>query len=82
MRIGPGEQPIRPRDIVQFGKVALIIEVNEATPEGLPVLFVQDIPPVSTTRDLKVTQPAIYYGELSSDEVRRACLRSEARSRP
>jgi putative nucleotidyltransferase with HDIG domain len=36
VRIGPGEQPVRPRDLVQFGKVALIVEVNEATPEGPP----------------------------------------------
>jgi len=43
--------------------------VNEVTPgEGLPVLFIRDLPPVSTA-DLKVTQPAIYYGELSSDHV-------------
>ena len=42
--------------------------VNEVTPEGLPVLFIRDLPPVSTG-DLKVTQPAIYYGELSNDHV-------------
>ena len=42
--------------------------VNEVTPEGLPVLFVRDLPPVSTG-DLKVAQPAIYYGELSNDHV-------------
>ncbi|MGH9372991.1 MAG: UPF0182 family protein, partial [Vicinamibacterales bacterium] len=43
--------------------------VNEVTPgEGLPVLFVRDLPPVSTA-DLKVTQPAIYYGELPNDHV-------------
>ena len=42
--------------------------VNEVTREGLPVLFIRDLPPVSTT-DLKVTQPAIYYGELPNDHV-------------
>jgi uncharacterized membrane protein (UPF0182 family) len=42
--------------------------VNEVTPEGLPVLFIRDLPPVSTG-DLKVTQPAIYYGELPNDHV-------------
>ena len=36
VRIGPGEQPLRPRDVVQFGKVALIVEQNDATPEGPP----------------------------------------------
>lgn len=42
--------------------------VNEVTREGLPVLFIRDLPPVST-KDLQVTQPAIYYGELSNDHV-------------
>ncbi len=42
--------------------------VNEVTREGLPVLFIRDLPLVSTG-DLKVTQPAIYYGELSNDHV-------------
>jgi uncharacterized protein len=38
------------------------------TPEGLPVLFIRDLPLVSTV-DLKVTQPAIYYGELPETHV-------------
>jgi len=42
--------------------------VNEVTKEGLPVLFIKDLPPVSTA-DLTVTQPAIYYGELPNDHV-------------
>lgn len=42
--------------------------VNEVTPEGLPVLFVKDLP-LNSTVDLQVTQPGIYYGELSNDHV-------------
>jgi uncharacterized membrane protein (UPF0182 family) len=42
--------------------------VNEVTPEGLPVLFVRDLP-LESNVDLKVTQPAIYYGELANDHV-------------
>jgi uncharacterized membrane protein (UPF0182 family) len=42
--------------------------VNEVTQEGLPVLFIKDLPLVSTA-DLKVTQPAIYFGELQNDHV-------------
>ena len=42
--------------------------VNEVTPEGLPVLFIKDIPPKSEA-DLKVTRPEIYFGELSNDYV-------------
>ena len=36
VRIGPGEQVLRPRDIVQFGKVAVIVETHEVNPEGPP----------------------------------------------
>ncbi len=36
VRIGPGEQPLRARDIVQFGKVAVIVELTDATPDGPP----------------------------------------------
>ena len=42
--------------------------VNEVTPEGLPVLFIQDLPPTSQT-DLAIAQPSIYFGELSNDYV-------------
>jgi uncharacterized protein len=37
--------------------------VNESTPDGLPVLFIKDIPPVSSIA-LKVARPEIYYGQL------------------
>ena len=42
--------------------------VNEVTQEGLPVLFMKDLPPRSET-DLAVEQPSIYFGELSNDYV-------------
>jgi len=42
--------------------------VNQVTTEGLPVLMIRDLPPVSTT-NLRVDQPSIYYGEMSSDYV-------------
>jgi uncharacterized protein len=40
--------------------------VNESTPDGLPVLFIKDIPPASSI-SLKVTRPEIYYGQLSNN---------------
>ncbi len=43
--------------------------VNQVTPEGLPVLFVKNIPPVSSAPALKVDRPEIYFGELSNDRV-------------
>ena len=42
--------------------------VNEVTKEGLPVLFIRDLPPRSET-NLSVDQPSIYFGELSNDYV-------------
>lgn len=40
--------------------------VNESTSDGLPMLFIKDIPPASSI-SLKVTRPQIYYGQLSND---------------
>ncbi|MEK6629186.1 MAG: UPF0182 family protein [Acidobacteriota bacterium] len=42
--------------------------VNEVTEEGLPVLFIKNIPPESSV-DLEVKEPSIYYGEFSNDHV-------------
>ena len=38
--------------------------VNLVTPEGLPDLFIQDIPPVSKV-GIEVDRPEVYYGELT-----------------
>jgi uncharacterized membrane protein (UPF0182 family) len=42
--------------------------VNEVTREGLPVLFVRDLPPV-TNEGFRIDQPSLYFGELSNDYV-------------
>jgi uncharacterized membrane protein (UPF0182 family) len=42
--------------------------VNQVSEEGLPTLFIRNLPPESTV-DLEVTQPSLYFGELSSDHV-------------
>ena len=42
--------------------------VNQVTTEGLPVLFVKDLPPVSGV-SLRVSRPQIYYGELANEFV-------------
>ncbi len=43
--------------------------VTDFTPEGLPNLLVKNIPPESSSPDLAVTQPQIYYGELTNSYV-------------
>jgi uncharacterized protein len=42
--------------------------VNEVTPEGLPVLFIKDLPPASNV-SLRLSRPQIYYGELTNPHV-------------
>lgn len=42
--------------------------VNSLTAEGLPELFIQDIPPVSSI-DIPIEQPAVYYGEQVSQQA-------------
>lgn len=37
--------------------------VNEITPEGLPELWVRDLPPVSSVKGIEITRPEIYFGE-------------------
>lgn len=43
--------------------------VNQVTIEGLPVLFIRDLPPVSDVSPLKITRPQIYFGELANEFV-------------
>jgi len=43
--------------------------VNQVTPEGMPVLFVKDLPPKSEIEELEISRPEIYFGELSNDYV-------------
>jgi uncharacterized membrane protein (UPF0182 family) len=42
--------------------------VNQVTAEGLPVLFLKDLPPSSAV-DLSIEEPSVYFGELSNDYV-------------
>ena len=42
--------------------------VNAVTEEGLPVLFIKDLPPASSV-SLTVTRPEIYFGELTDNWV-------------
>ncbi len=40
--------------------------VNEVSTEGMPTLWIKDIPPVS---DIEIERPEIYYGEKTNDYV-------------
>jgi uncharacterized membrane protein (UPF0182 family) len=43
--------------------------VNQITPEGLPLLLIKDIPPVTSAESIKVSRPEIYYGKLTNNHV-------------
>jgi len=50
-----------------FGAVAS--PVNRVTSEGQPEFLLRDIPPVSSGGMPEITEPRIYYGELTNDYV-------------
>jgi uncharacterized protein len=54
--------------VFTHGMGVTMAPVNEASEEGLPVLFIQDLPPRSNV-DLQVTRPQIYFGELTNTHV-------------
>jgi uncharacterized membrane protein (UPF0182 family) len=49
-----------------FGVV--LSPVNQVTPDGLPELWIKNVPPVSSI-DIEVTEPRIYYGEVTNQYV-------------
>ena len=51
------------------GYGAVVGPVNRITGEGLPELYVKDIPPVTTRTTLRIARPEIYYGEVSNEYV-------------
>ncbi|MFN7931049.1 MAG: UPF0182 family protein [Blastocatellia bacterium] len=65
----PNRNWINERLIFTHGYGLTLGPVNQVTPEGLPTLFVKDIPPVSTIPSLKIARPEIYYGEMENEHV-------------
>ena len=64
----PNRTWINERLVFTHGHGLTLGPVNQVTSEGLPVLFVRDLPPV-TTVDIDISEPSIYYGELANDYV-------------
>lgn len=63
----PNRTWINERLVFTHGHGVTIGPVNQVTPEGLPVLLVRDLPPVSTVPELAIAEPSIYFGELSNE---------------
>jgi uncharacterized membrane protein (UPF0182 family) len=55
--------------IYTHGSGVVLSPVNEVGAEGLPALWVRDIPPQSIYPELALTRPQIYHGELTKDYV-------------
>ena len=60
---------INPAFIYIHGYGLVLAEVSKMTPDGLPVLMIQDAPPKIATPSLKLTRPEIYYGEVTHEPV-------------
>ncbi len=64
----PTRNFINDRLTFTHGMGVTMAPVNQVTSEGLPVLFIKDVPPVSSV-SVKVARPQIYYGEMTNSYV-------------
>jgi uncharacterized membrane protein (UPF0182 family) len=55
--------------VYTHGSGVVLSPVNEVLEEGLPNLWVRDIPPQASHPELAVTRPEIYFGELTDEYV-------------
>ena len=60
---------INPHLIYTHGYGVVMAEANRITPDGLPLLFIKDAPPVVTAKSLHFTRPEIYYSEVAHEPV-------------
>ena len=63
-----GSRWINPHLIYTHGYGVVMAEANRITPDGLPVLFIKDAPPVVASKTLQLTEPEIYYSEETNHE--------------
>ncbi|MCX6623816.1 MAG: UPF0182 family protein, partial [Acidobacteria bacterium] len=55
--------------IYTHGYGMVMASANRITSEGMPVFYIQDVPPVVNTPSLKITRPEIYFGEATTQPV-------------
>jgi len=60
---------INPHFIYTHGFGAVLSEVNKITPDGLPVLLIENAPPEIKTPGFQLARPEIYYGDKTQDPV-------------
>ncbi|HEY7392202.1 MAG TPA: UPF0182 family protein [Bryobacteraceae bacterium] len=60
---------INPAFIYTHGYGLVLALASQITPDGLPVLLVDNAPLNVKTKSLKITRPQLYYGEVSHEPV-------------
>jgi uncharacterized protein len=55
--------------IYTHGYGLVMAEANQITADGLPLLFIQDAPPVVKSSSLKLTRPELYYSEVTHEPI-------------
>jgi uncharacterized membrane protein (UPF0182 family) len=60
---------INPRFIYTHGFGVVLSEVNKITPDGLPVLLIENAPPEVKAAGFQLTRPEIYFGDKTQDPV-------------
>src|SRR5437879_6140989 len=60
---------INPGFIYTHGFGVVVSEVNKITPDGLPVLLIENAPPEIKSAGFRLTRSEIYYGESTQDPV-------------
>lgn len=60
---------INPHFVYTHGYGVVLAPVSNITPDGLPVLLIENAPPEIKTPSLKLTRPEIYYGEVVQEPV-------------
>jgi uncharacterized membrane protein (UPF0182 family) len=63
--------------VYTHGYGMVMAEANRITPDGRPVLFIENAPPEIHSASLKVTRPELYYGEVVHEPVLVGTLQSE-----
>jgi HD-GYP domain-containing protein (c-di-GMP phosphodiesterase class II) len=63
VRIGPGDRPVKSKDVIQFGKVALLVEATEnGTPAGIePQIIDQIVVEASTSSSWEDATEALVF---------------------
>jgi uncharacterized protein len=60
---------INPAFIYTHGYGLVLAPVAKITPDGLPVLLIDNAPAVVRTKSLSLTRPELYYGEVTHEPV-------------